>query len=606
MKFPGRWLSLLAFSLTGFAAEAPRLTPLQRLQPAQLQATHEAVQRFARERAEVPVLGAYEDFRAVLGVEAEDPGQPQPVLAAAQRAGVRVVVYAGARPPKPASWLGLRDGVLFLNGSSEGDGKPGGLKLASALAPGVREHLETTAKNSEAWRKLVESFQAQPDAIFAAGSDYQSELMAKWDREAQGNRSSILGVNDARQKVRIDGTLFDPFEVSFRHLSTHLLLREVSEVEVRAALREGRSYVAHDWLCDPTGFAFGAVNNLGVFPMGATATMQGTTRVVALTPLAATLKLFHHGKLLTQTNGTNLTFTAKKPGAYRVEAWLTVGGEERPWIYANPVYLEESSIFSLPLPAAMDSTNVTEIRDFAYTEGPPVEAAKQKLDLYVPHGAKAAPVFIFLHGGAWRFGDRGLYPPVGHRFAKEGILTVIPSYRLAPKHKWPAQAEDSAAALAWTVRHIARHGGDTNRIFIGGHSAGGHLSSLLVFNDRFLKPFGLAPSLVRGVVSLSGVYNLDIGDVQTAVFGKDRDVRRDASPLFFVKAMAPPFLVSYCQWDYPTLPAQAKIFHAALQGVGVSSELVFTPKENHIYEMIALTHDADPTAQAVAKFIKSR
>ena len=196
-----------------------------------------------------------------------------------------------------------------------------------------------------------------------------------------------------------------------------------------------------------------------------------------------------------------------------------------------------------------------------------------------------------------------LYPPFGQRFAKEGIVTVIPSYRLAPKSPWPAQAEDTAAAFAWTVQHAAEFGGDTNRIFIGGHSAGGHLTSLITFNDRYLKPFGLSTKHIHGVISLSGVYNLEFGDAMASVFGTDHDVRRDASPQFFVKSPAPPFLVTYCEWDYPTLPGQAKLFHAALRRAGVASELVYTPNENHIMEMIAFTHDEDATAKRVVRFI---
>jgi len=183
---------------------------------------------------------------------------------------------------------------------------------------------------------------------------------------------------------------------------------------------------------------------------------------------------------------------------------------------------------------------------------------------------------------------------------------VIPSYRLAPKIPWPAQAEDTASALAWTVREIGALGGDTNRIFIGGHSAGGHLTSLIVFNERFLRPHGLTARVVRGVISLSGVYNLDMGDAMASVFGRDRDARVDASPLFGVRAPAPPFFVSYCEWDYPMLAAQAKIFHGALTKAGVASRLFFTPKDNHIYEMIALTHDDDETARAVVDFIRAR
>jgi acetyl esterase/lipase len=340
--------------------------------------------------------------------------------------------------------------------------------------------------------------------------------------------------------------------------------------------------------------------------MGDKVPLQGSTRVVGMTPLPATLKLFHEGILVATTNGTNLTFRAKKPGPYRLEAWLDVAGEARPWIYSNPVYLEEQSLLDMRLPNTVEAPNVEVKKDIVYTEGNLEHAAKHKLDLYVPKDRRPAPVFLFLHGGAWRTGDRGLYPPLGHRFAKAGILTVIPSYRLAPKSPWPAQAEDAAAALAWTVRHIAEFGGDTNQLFLGGHSAGGHLSALLIFNRRYLEPYRLSAANIAGVIGLSGVYNLDIGDVQTSVFGKDRAVRREASPLFQVQSPAPPFLVTYCEWDYATLPAQAKIFHAALRQAGVVSELFFTPKQSHISEVIAMTHDDDATGQEVVRFIQGR
>jgi acetyl esterase/lipase len=649
MRLPALWLYLFATLPHGLAAQntSGTLTARQRLEPERLKAAHEACERFARERQELPALSVFEDFRAIIHVHAEDSdhtkGTRDQVLAAAKKTGVRVVLFTDHRGPKPETWHGLRDGVLFVAGSEDGDGKlrfptfdaegkpraEGALKFLchieerydaeakgfdgmeivnrhsdAVLDKSVQEYLEGAAKDAEAWHNVLENFRAYPDEMFAAGCDYRPEIIAKWDRELRKGHLTGIGANDAHQNVLINGTTFDPYEVSFRNLCTHLLLRELTEAEVRHALHDGHCYVSHDWLCDPTGFAFGAVNTLGVFPMGDTATMQGTTRVVGLTPVPALLKLFHQGAVVAQTNGTNLTFAAKKPGAYRLEAWLDIAGEERPWIYSNPVYLGERSLFAMPLPNGLESPSVAVKKDIIYTLGQPEDESKHRLDLYLPKGKTPAPVFLFVHGGAWRYGDRGLYPPAGQRFAKEGILTVIPSYRLAPKSPWPAQAEDTAAAFAWTVRHIAEFGGDTNRIFIGGHSAGGHLTSLLVFNERYLKPYSLSASIIRGVITLSGVYNLDIGDAQLQVFGKDRNVRRDASPLFFVKAPAPPFFVSYCQWDYPTLPAQAKTFHAALKRAGVSSELFYTPKDNHIYEMISLTHDHDPTAKAVVHFIQ--
>jgi acetyl esterase/lipase len=214
-------------------------------------------------------------------------------------------------------------------------------------------------------------------------------------------------------------------------------------------------------------------------------------------------------------------------------------------------------------------------------------------------------VLFFVHGGAWRTGDRSHYLPLGNRFASEGLLVVAPSYRLAPKNPFPAQIVDVAAAFAWTVKHIKEHGGDPERIYVAGHSAGGHLVSLLTLDPSHLEKHNLSPKLIRGTAALSGVYDLTaIGDSQAAVFGTDKEFRRKASPLSYVNDAAPPFLVTYCQWDYMTLPAQAKSFHAALKKVGVTSELVFVPRENHISEMLSIANPDDVTAKSILKFVK--
>jgi len=324
---------------------------------------------------------------------------------------------------------------------------------------------------------------------------------------------------------------------------------------------------------------------------------------VGLTPVPARLKLIYNGTVVRETNGTNLTWAAKKPGTYRLEAWLPVDGEDRPWIYSNPVYLEERPLLAMKLPFAPEPTNVTVIKDIAYIEEAAGTEAKHKLDLFIPQGRSGVPVFFFIHGGAWKYGDRWQYGPFGNRFARDGVLTVIPSYRLAPKSPYPAQIEDVAAAFAWTVRNAAAHGGDTNRIFIGGHSAGGHLTALLALNERYLSLHGLSGTTIRGVIALSGVYDLTMADALESVFGKNAGFRREASPLYHIHQPAPPFFVSYCQWDYPTLPAQAKGFHGALQRTGLSAKLFFTPAEDHISEVIAMTYDREATVLAVLDFI---
>jgi acetyl esterase/lipase len=404
--------------------------------------------------------------------------------------------------------------------------------------------------------------------------------------------------------TEVGGTNLGPCQIILSNRVTHVLAQDSTEPLTREALKEGRFYVADDWLCDPTGFGFGAVNNLGVFNLGDAVPILGKTTVMGVTPLAATLRLFHNGALVRESTGTNMTFEAKESGAYRIEAWLTVDGEERPWIYSSAVYLKTPGLGDISLPSMAISQEVEARKDIVYRDGLETDAGKHKLDIYVPKGKPLAPVFFFIHGGAWKTGDRSYYPPLGNRYAREGFVTVVPSYRLAPKNPHPAQIEDVAAAFAWTVRHIAEEGGDTNRIYVGGHSAGGHLAALLALDESYLARHQLSPKLIHGVLALSGVYDLSFGDYQDSVFGKDPKVRRAASPLFHAKAGAPPFLVSYCQWDYFTLPAQARQFYRALRAHNVKAELAYIPQENHLSEMINVTKPEDPIVTAAVRFMK--
>jgi acetyl esterase/lipase len=639
-------IALLCFCIglavgTGIAAEAqaPAIAPA--ITPERLQAVRQDLLRFRSERRPVPDLWVFEDFRAALGVPIDDMGTTrttrQQLLAAAKKTGTRVVTFA-SQESKPDEWRGLHEDILFIPALQNSNGdlhlpasgadqktlgflgtKNNRMEVASAEFNGIEISTLSGVENSNtafghflkgavaspvSWQAALEQFKEFPDEIFALATEYRTDRFSLWDEATQKRSFTGIAASQPLQIKRLNEASLDPYEISFRNLSTHILARELTEREIRQALLEGHVYVSHDSLCDPTGFAFGAHNNLGTFPMGDRALLWEKTQVTAFTPLAAKLKLFHNGALVHQTIGSNLVFVVKAPGAYRLEAWLTVGGEERPWIYSNPVYLEKPGWSALPWPT-MDLTAPVDVtNNLTYVDGKPEDANKHKLDLYLPRAKTSAPVFIFFHGGAWRTGDRALYPALGYRFAKEGIVTVVPSYRLGPKNKHPAQVEDAAAAFAWTIQHISEFGGDTNRIYIGGHSAGGHMAALLGLDEHLLAAYKLSPKNIRGVVSLSGVFDLDIGDSQAAVFGRDPAFRRNASPINHITSSAPPFLVTYCQWDYVPLGAQALRFSKALQKANVPVRLLFTPHENHISEVIALTHEADPTAKALLEFLQ--
>jgi hypothetical protein len=110
---------------------------------------------------------------------------------------------------------------------------------------------------------------------------------------------------------------------------------------VREALRQGHAYVAHEWLCDATGFAFIVESSkqrgkrIGV--MGDEVKFEKGLKLRLTAPATGTIKLFRNGRVVSKLNSSKLDFEVSKPGVYRAEVWLTLDGEQRPWIYANPI-----------------------------------------------------------------------------------------------------------------------------------------------------------------------------------------------------------------------------------------------------------------------------
>ena len=173
---------------------------------------------------------------------------------------------------------------------------------------------------------------------------------------------------------------------------------------------------------------------------------------------------------------------------------------------------------------------VTVVNDIAYYEGADADTKKHKLDIYTPKGLKDFPVVFFIHGGTWSSGDRKMYGNMGQMFASQGIGVVVISYRLSPAVTHPAHIEDVARAFAWTHANIAKYGGRADRIFVAGHSAGGHLTSLLAANPEYLKKHNLSSKNIRGIIPISGVYDIPAG-MFPKIFPGTADALKPASPV---------------------------------------------------------------------------
>jgi acetyl esterase/lipase len=238
--------------------------------------------------------------------------------------------------------------------------------------------------------------------------------------------------------------------------------------------------------------------------------------------------------------------------------------------------------------------------------------ARNRLDIWRdPSTPPNAPVMLFIHGGAWVFGDkREQGRPMLHELLRHGFVIVSMNYRLAPAAPWPAQIHDATRALAWVKEHISEYGGDPERVVVSGASAGGHLAALLALTsttstwrpsdlatERDLSTIGCVP--FYGVLEMTGDDEAWNGNgralrrwLETRVmhknFADDPSLFLTASPMEHIHETAPPFLVVQGRND--TLVD----FHVARTFVSEFRRRAFAPV--HYIELPLTQHAFDVTA----------
>jgi acetyl esterase/lipase len=277
-----------------------------------------------------------------------------------------------------------------------------------------------------------------------------------------------------------------------------------------------------------------------------------------------------------------------------------------------------SAIFAATLIAAPAGVEL----DIAYEKDHPA----QKLDLYLPAGAKNFATVVFVHGGSLESGDKRDedYGKVCPTFVTAGLACASINYRLLKDADWPAPANDTAAACAWTLRNIAARGGDPKRIFLVGHSSGARLVATIATNESFAARAGFSLSDIRGVVAMGSIMrdqnfedeaakappeklrNLFANDSSYRPYGS-ADKYRDSWPLHHIHAGMPPvlFIVAEAEKINPPVLASAEEFIAAAAKVGGHAEYKIAPGK-HMDEVRGLGAAGNPILPAILQFIKDR
>lgn len=177
---------------------------------------------------------------------------------------------------------------------------------------------------------------------------------------------------------------------------------------------------------------------------------------------------------------------------------------ERPLMSARLPGAALMAVVALAVLVAPSATAAQELYNRSYGPDP-----RHRLDLFVPGSVKSGErrkVVLYFHGGAWKYGDTPGHRFVGRALAAKGYVAAVSTYRLYPQVKFPAFVHDAARAVAWIRAHVARFGGDPDRIYLMGHSAGAHIAALVALDPRYMKAAGVPRRALAGVIGLAGPY----------------------------------------------------------------------------------------------------
>jgi hypothetical protein len=295
--------------------------------------------------------------------------------------------------PKLISAVTSSNGLIFLSHAEERPDHPmdglTGMEIYNRHADAKKDMagllaLAMRLLDPKQLAQLQEDLRLYPDELLAAQVTRLDDYMQKWDTESQARRLTGVAANDCHHnqimivkmvdeetvligtnvdkdeqmrrvtaesrpgiremtKGKKPGDIlaradFDPYYRSFRDSTTHILAPELTESAIRSALKEGHAFVSHDWMCDATGFQF-VVLPSGNPIMGDEIKLETGQKLRARFPVQCHIRLLRNGKVIADSEADQFEYALEGPGVYRVEGWLKLDSEDRPWIYSNPIYV---------------------------------------------------------------------------------------------------------------------------------------------------------------------------------------------------------------------------------------------------------------------------
>jgi arylformamidase len=230
----------------------------------------------------------------------------------------------------------------------------------------------------------------------------------------------------------------------------------------------------------------------------------------------------------------------------------------------------------------------------------------EKLDIYRSKRANA-PIFVFIHGGAWLGGEAKNYAFPAEMFVNAGAHYLVLDF-IAIKEAGGdlrLMAEQVRRGIAWAYKNAASFGGDPARLYIGGHSSGGHLCGVALVTD-WEKEHGLPADTVKGGVCMSGMYDLKAVRLsKRSDYVKFTDEMEQAmSSQRHLPLLRAPIVVTYGTNETPEFQRQSRDFAAAVKAAGKPVELIAAENYNHFEMNETLANPYGPNGRAALSMMK--
>ncbi len=226
----------------------------------------------------------------------------------------------------------------------------------------------------------------------------------------------------------------------------------------------------------------------------------------------------------------------------------------------------------------------------------------ETLDIF-PAEKLCSPIHIFFHGGYWHSLTSRDFAFVAEGLVRNGITAVLVNYALCPSVKIDEIVRQSRAAVAWTYRNAEDFGGNPERISVSGHSAGGHLTGMLLSTD-WEKNYGLPPNLIQGFLPVSGLFDLNpfpFSWLQPKLLLTSEQVLLN-SPVFLKPRHTPHVMVAVGADESHEFQRQSKNYTIFLQKHGVPAEYLSMPGKNHFNIIHDFLGDGGPLCKKIIEW----